>query len=325
MNYNIHMDRHTLFPNLILCAAGLSLALLCGACSGSGSSGGTSAAAEVDYSVKGERDNTPRVLVPVQEEDGLLGNDEVEIDVSQAGEGYLSVRYIGDNQKVKLRMTDAEGKTYTYDLTTDGQFNVLPFSSGNGTYLVSVYINIEGKQYAEIFSTELPVTLENEFGPFLYPNQYCWFGEDSRAVAESARVCNPANDDLEAVTLIYNYVVSTIVYDWEEAENVQSGYLPDVDEVLETGKGICLDYSSLISSMLRSQNIPSRMEIGYAGTAYHAWISCYIDEIGWVNGMIQFDGNSWSLMDPTFAASQSEKDLKKFIGDGSNYKRVYLY
>jgi len=50
-----------------------------------------------------------------------------------------------------------------------------------------------------------------------------------------------------------------------------------------------------------------------------------VDEIGWVNGIIEFDGTSWSLMDPTFAANSSESSLKKFIGDGSNYTVKYVY
>ena len=51
----------------------------------------------------------------------------------------------------------------------------------------------------------------------------------------------------------------------------------------------------------------------------------YIDEVGWVNGIMEFDGTDWTLMDPTFAATSSEKDLKNFIGDGSNYKTKYIY
>ena len=78
--------------------------------------------------------------------------------------------------------------------------------------------------------------------------------------------------------------------------------------------------------MLRSQSIPTRLQIGYAGSAYHAWISTYIEDIGWIDGMIRFDGQSWSLMDPTFAANQSSPEsLKKFIGDGSNYQTLYTY
>ena len=30
-------------------------------------------------------------------------------------------------------------------------------------------------------------------------------------------------------------------------------------------------------------------------------------------------------MDPTFAASNSEEELKEFIGDGSNYTVRYIY
>ena len=278
---------------------------------------------EVDYSVKGARDNTPRVQIPM-EEDAPSG-EEVSIDLSHKNEGYLTARYFGDAPRVKLRLTMEGAKTYTYEITVDGSPTVLPFSSGNGRYLISVLANVEDTLYADILSVEADVALESEFSPFLFPNQYCWFTPESEAVSTGAFVCGPADDDLSAVTLIYNYVISHVTYDWEEAETVESGYLPDVDEVLSTGRGICLDYASLMAAMLRSQGIPTRMEIGYAGTGYHAWITCYITDVGWVNGLIEFDGRSWSMMDPTFAASQGEKKLRKFIGDGSNYKTVYLY
>ena len=131
--------------------------------------------------------------------------------------------------------------------------------------------------------------------------------------------------DLEVVSEIYNFMIKNVVYDHEEAASVQSGYIPDVDEVLSTKTGICLDYAALMTTMLRSQRIPTRMEIGYAGTAYHAWLSTYIEDVGWVNGMIEFDGTDWSLMDPTFASNMKDKSLKDFIGDGSNYSVKYIY
>ena len=126
-------------------------------------------------------------------------------------------------------------------------------------------------------------------------------------------------------TKVYNYVTSTITYDHTKAATVQSGYTPNVDEIMASGTGICLDYAAVMASMLRSQNIPTRLEVGYAGQAYHAWISTYITDVGWVNGIIEFDGVNWSLMDPTFAANSSETALKNFIGNGSNYKTKYIY
>ena len=102
-------------------------------------------------------------------------------------------------------------------------------------------------------------------------------------------------------------------------------YLPDIDETLSTKKGICFDYASLMSAMLRSQRIPTKLDVGYSGEVYHAWISCYVDEVGWVDGISKFDGRHWSLMDPTLAASNSATNVKKYVGDGSNYTTKYTY
>ena len=132
-----------------------------------------------------------------------------------------------------------------------------------------------------------------------------------------------ASDELGVVENVYDFVINNISYDYEEAENVAFDYLPNVDEVLSTGKGICFDYAALMVAMLRSQNIPTRLVVGYAGEAYHAWISVYIEGVGWVNGIIRFDGKEWVRMDPTFAASSG--NANKYIGDGVNYADMYFY
>ena len=145
----------------------------------------------------------------------------------------------------------------------------------------------------------------------------------------AAELCETAASDLDCVSLIYNYLIENISYDYDKADQITSGalstYIADIDGALNSGKGICLDYAALMTCMLRSQRIPTRMEVGYASSAYHAWISTYITDIGWVNGIVEFDGSSWSLMDPTFAASSSEEELREFIGDGSNYSVKYIY
>ncbi len=295
------------------------------AAAGCGNAEATAAQTAPEEDVIGSRDSTPEVLAPEQPGTEVLGNEEAEIDITHIADGYFSAAYHGNSQKVKLQMTADAGLTYTYDLVPDGSWNVFPVSDGSGHYVLGIYTNVEATMYAEVFSAELDVTLTSDFSPFLYPNQYVWFTKDTRAVAKGAELCRSADTDLDCVTKIYQYMTRNIVYDRDEAENVKSGYLPDVDEVMDTGKGICLDYAALMASMLRSQRIPTRMEVGYAGTAYHAWISCYVDEIGWINSLIYFDGENWSMMDPTMAASQGEKKLKKFIGDGTNYRRLYLY
>ncbi len=276
--------------------------------------------------VKGQRDNKPVCLVPTADGEVVFSNDYVHLDASNVNEGYLIIKYTGTSEKVKLRITGPDDVTYTYNLTTGGGTDeVFPLQAGDGTYVVGVFENISGTSYAQAFSEELNVTLENPFLPFLYPNQYVSFTKDNQAIAYAEYLSYTANSDLDVVSNIYNALISSLTYDYEEAQTVESGYIPDVDEVLTTGKGICLDYACLMSSMLRSQQIPTRMEVGYAGTAYHAWISTYIQDIGWVNGMIEFDGTKWSLMDPTFASTTKTEKLKNFIGDGENYKTKYVY
>ena len=77
--------------------------------------------------------------------------------------------------------------------------------------------------------------------------------------------------------------------------------------------------------MLRSQGIPTKLIFGYSGDAYHAWISVWLAETGWVDSIIEFDGKSWSLLDPTLAAANSRSSVKQYVGDGSKYTEKYFY
>ena len=73
-----------------------------------------------------------------------------------------------------------DGVVYSY-FVSSGESAVIPFTSGSGTYQVSCYEQVNGSQYAALFAQALEVSLENEFLPFLYPNQYVNFTPDSEA------------------------------------------------------------------------------------------------------------------------------------------------
>ncbi|MDO4542428.1 MAG: transglutaminase-like domain-containing protein, partial [Bacillota bacterium] len=144
-----------------------------------------------------------------------------------------------------------------------------------------------------------------------------------KCVELGAELAATADTDLDVVENIYKYIIDNIEYDYDLAENVEVGYLPDIDRVLDEGKGICFDYAALATAMLRSQSIPTRLVIGYADNVYHAWISVYIEDVGWVNDVIEFKGTDWVRMDPTYDANASTFD--KYIGSGANYHQMYLY
>ncbi len=272
---------------------------------------------------KTSRDNTPVCLVPEATGTATDGNEFATIDYSNASEGYIMVNYLGSNPKVKLQITGPNAVTYTYNLNNG--WAVFPLTAGDGNYDITVNENIEGTKYAVVYMTSLPLSGISQFGPYLHPNQYVNYNSGCKVVTLAANIAADCEDDLSVVTGVYNYIISNITYDYAKADSVQSGYLSDVDTILTSGTGICLDYSAVMTSMLRSQRIPTRLEVGYAGEVYHAWISIYLKEVGWLNGIIQFDGTSWSLVDPTFGASTDEKKLKSYIGDGSNYATKYIY
>lgn len=272
-------------------------------------------------SASGARDNTPVIYIGSADGITVYENDFVTLDASHTGEGYLMVSYRGSNQKVKLQLTGPDSVTYTYNLH-DG-YETFPLTAGNGAYTLGVYENIEGTSYASVFSQTLDVTLTNEFGPFLYSNQYVNFNKDSKPVQKAMELASSADTDLDVVENVYNYIIQNFTYDYDKASSVQSGYLPDVDAVYQSKTGICFDYASLMATMLRTQNIPTRLEIGYMDDVYHAWISVYTEETGWINGIIHFDGSNWILMDPTFASTSSSP--KDFLADSGEYIMKYVY
>lgn len=321
--------RKTAFLSVVLCCT-----LLCGCKKAPSDSSQSSSSADLAASGSSAlgnagsgsvRDSTPDVLVPSADGTEAYGTDTVSIDISNTDQGYIMVQYTGENKKVKLQITTPEEETYTYLLSQEKIYEAFPLSGGDGPYSFTVLENVEGDMYSIAFEQEADVQIEDEFLPFLYPNQYVSFTADSAAIAKGRELADGAHSDLEAITNIYHFIIKTIVYDTEKASSVSYGYLPDIDETLSSQKGICFDYAALTAAMLRSQKIPTRLEVGYAGEAYHAWISCYVKEVGWIDNIIEFDGSSWSLMDPTFAAGTNSRDLKQFIGDGSNYVVKYYY
>lgn len=273
---------------------------------------------------------TSKVLKPVASGTVTYSNNKVTIDASNSNQGYVMIQYGGGSGKIKVQISKSGSETYTYDLKARDVYEVFPFSEGNGTYSVKVFENVSGNQYAQIFSQNINVTLENEFLPFLYPNQYVNFSENSAAVQKGAEVAATATDQAGVVTNVYNYVVSNVTYDTAKAQAASSGsmagYLPNVDEVLAQKKGICFDYAALMTAMLRSQDIPTKLVVGYTGNLYHAWINVYLEGQGWVDNVIYFDGENWTLMDPTFASSAGKsQEIMQYIGNNSNYKAKYSY
>ena len=77
-----------------------------------------------------------------------------------------------------------------------------------------------------------------------------------------------------------------------------------IDDILQSGRGVCQDYAHVMIAVARSWGIPSRYVSGYlsetgqpgeqaAGNATHAWVECRLPDLGWIG----FDPTNESLVD----------------------------
>lgn len=192
----------------------------------------------------------------------------VTVDASNASDGYVMVKASG-RKKLKLRIVKGSS-TYTYDLH-EGGYETFPLQLGSGTYQMTVFEQVRGSQYAQLYSKKIKAEIGDEFGYALYPNQYINYDASCEAVAKSQELCRGLTKDEDIVKAVVDYVSGTVLYDHIKAKTVESGYLPDVDDTLDSRKGICFDFSSLVACMLRVQGVRCKLVIGYADKYYHAW------------------------------------------------------
>ena len=77
-----------------------------------------------------------------------------------------------------------------------------------------------------------------------------------------------------------------------------------IEEILNSGHGVCQDYAHVMIAVARSWGVPARYVSGYLyvsgspdgqawSNATHAWVECLLPELGWVG----FDPTNQSLAD----------------------------
>lgn len=255
--------------------------------------------------------------------EGATSANDSLIDVSSVSDGYVGA---SATSTVRMKFLVESGQmSYAYDLPQDGTPIICPINMGDGTYTFRVMRNTTGNQYVELNSVTIDVTLTSEFAPYLVPNVYCDYDTDSACVAKARELCADATNEGDVVRAVFDYITENVTYDTDKAQSLAdaTGYVPDPDETLADGKGICFDYASLGAAMLRSLGIPCKVITGYVSPdgIYHAWIMVYIDG-SWTSTRISVEKDTWSRIDLTFAASS---DSTGYVGDGNSYTDRYTY
>ncbi|MCE5188045.1 MAG: transglutaminase-like domain-containing protein [Eubacteriales bacterium] len=272
----------------------LLLGFLClTACAGSspaaqsGAETGSNTVPAVQAVDSNNKESGEKMLLPEASGTIRYEGNGVTIDASHTDQGYVMVRCEPSEKRLKARVS-TPAQTYYYDLPGGETYSVFPLQMGDGVYTVRVMEQVEDDLYAMRYGTDIDVRLGDETLPFLYPNQYVWYDETTQTVQKAEELAAGLSSDEAIVKQFYRFVVQHMTYDTQKAATVQRGYLPNADESLKTGKGICFDYAALFAVMLRSKGIPAKMMIGTVTpeNLYHSWNSVFLD-------------GEWVWMDPT--------------------------
>lgn len=233
------------------------------------------------------------------------------LNESKLSAGSIGVHYQAESgARVKVMVTK-DGTSYTYDLKNNGTEESFPLQLGNGTYKIAVLENTTGNKYKSVYSATKDVVLADANAVYLNSSQNVNWAAATDVVAKAKELTEGLNSDEAKVKAIYEYIIGHITYDYDLAANVAAGYIPDLNQVLAAGTGICYDYSSLFAAMTRSIGVPTKLMMGTSEyvNVYHAWNEVLL------NG-------AWVTVDTTVDAGSGSSDFAK---DSSKYVAAKNY
>jgi transglutaminase-like putative cysteine protease len=213
--------------------------------------------------------------------------------------GTVSVNYnAADYSDLKVLVKKGT-EQYVYNLYDSQEEFALQM--GNGQYTFGLYQRVQGNKYRKITATSAYVTVE-EMTVYTATVQNIAWSEDSEAVILAKELTAEAKTDREKFEAVYDYVINNMSYDYQKAATVGSRYIPNNTAMLESNKGICYDYSSLMASMLRSLEIPTKLVEGHSTytSVYHAWNEVFID-------------GEWITVDTTVDAQLANRNIEYAI------------
>ncbi len=240
-------------------------------------------------------------------------------DFDEADTGVVRVklddRYETDTIKIMVAHEGENPEFYDYDRFAE--FEAYGITAGEGTYQIGIYQNTTGNSYRSLAMKTVIVDEVDPLAPYLTAVQNVRWEESDKATLLAASLTEGIENDWEKVEVVHQYIMENITYDYEKAKTVQTGYLPENTATLENGNGICYDYSSLMASMLRSLNIPTKLVMGFSNAkdVYHAW-----------NEVYDAEREEWFLIDSTYDASLYQHGFQvEMERDSAEYRTEKVY
>ena len=241
----------------------------------------------------------------------VYGN--VTINTEKSFQGLVQIQYTGDLSKQVKVMVEANGDKNVYNIRNNDP-GYVPLQMGAGTYKISVLQQIEGTKFKPLISESIEVDNVDIFKMFTSPCLIVDFNSTMKAIQGYSDLSNNQSKN-DTIQSMYKEMVTKYSYDFDKIKNLPNDYVPVIDEMYMSKKGICYDYSVMLASLLRYNGIPAKLVMGYAPNIkeYHAWNEIFID-------------GQWVAVDTTYD-SQYEKAKQDytFAKDSSKRKVVKVY
>ena len=95
--------------------------------------------------------------------EGSFGSWRGCVDISNVAQGYVALRYKGSAKKISVEVIGKNNKVYKYFIERTKEPTYFPLTSGNGTYQISVYENVQDDEYSVLMMDSFEVKLKNKF------------------------------------------------------------------------------------------------------------------------------------------------------------------
>lgn len=226
--------------------------------------------------------------------------DAIEYPVSGLINPHAPLAHTVSHIIVEVQHKDSHKDKATYFFPVENnQFEgIAHFRFGAGEYKVTIHVpEEEQKDKSKLYyisALEIKHEVQGiEDKRDILPSR--GVDSDSPTIIEQAEeITKGITKEREKAKAIFKYVAENVSYDVKKYKD--DIFHPDdtATATLESGTGICQDYTFLTLALLRSIDIESRYVQGYAG-ARHAWVEAKVD-------------GEWIEMDPTWGAGYVDGD-----------------
>lgn len=201
----------------------------------------------------------------------------------------------------------------------DGYYETrLPLQDGAGVYDIILYANSNidrNASYTQVKKISVENTDTNDMS-FLLPTSKVQ-SDDDRIINLVKNLTINAQNDEEAFLSIYQYVTSTIKYDYAGLNDPTLRMDYNAINTLVYSKAVCEGYANLLAAMSRAYGIRTKVIIGTAinsaGSTLHAWNEVFLhDEWKFVDATwdAQFSSQPYLFMNAKAFATDHFKEIE---------------